>query len=227
MFLEVLSLKKLIYIKPIKQMKIKNIIFDLGKVITAVSFDKTSKEFSLLSGKSIGFVNKFQEESSIFKDVEINKISLKTFRNIIRETLEISVSDNDIDTAWNEMIGETPKRVLEYLDSLRPQFKTYILSNTNRIHIDCIHKKLQEKYEIKNLLPYFDKVYLSFEIGSRKPDKEAYLFVLNENNLKANETLFIDDKQENLDTANILGIQTLLKTEDKTLEQHLEKLFKE
>ena len=54
----------------------------------------------------------------------------------------------------------------------------------------------------------FDKFYLSHEINLRKPNTDIYEFVLNENNLKANECLFIDDTADNTNSASRLGIHT-------------------
>ena len=53
----------------------------------------------------------------------------------------------------------------------------------------------------------FEQFYLSHEINFRKPDAEIYKFVLEENDLKASETLFVDDLEENTEAAQKLGIQ--------------------
>ena len=53
----------------------------------------------------------------------------------------------------------------------------------------------------------FEQFYLSHEINFRKPNANIYEFVLNENDLKASETIFIDDLKENTDAAKELGIQ--------------------
>lgn len=52
----------------------------------------------------------------------------------------------------------------------------------------------------------FEQFYLSHEIHFRKPDAEIYEFVLQQNNLVAEETLFVDDLKENTDSAQQLGI---------------------
>ena len=52
----------------------------------------------------------------------------------------------------------------------------------------------------------FDKFYLSHEINLSKPNLDIYEFVLNENNLTAEECFFIDDTKENTDAASSLDI---------------------
>ncbi len=115
------------------------------------------------------------------------------------------------------MLLDLPKERIELLKKLKQDFPIYLLSNTNSIHISEFRKKLGEtKYqEFYNL---FDKVYYSHEIGFRKPNKEAFQLILDENNLKANEVLFIDDSPQHIEGANKLGIQThhLSDTEEVT-----------
>ena len=53
----------------------------------------------------------------------------------------------------------------------------------------------------------FEKVYYSFEMGMRKPEPEIFTRILNNHGLSAKRTLFIDDKKQNVDAAEALGIQ--------------------
>ncbi|MCD8528988.1 MAG: HAD-IA family hydrolase [Chitinophagales bacterium] len=76
------------------------------------------------------------------------------------------------------------------------------MSNTNQIHIDFVNQHLLNDLPINHLKDAFDGTYYSHEIGERKPNKEAFQFVLNKEEIKASETLFIDDKLENIETAN-------------------------
>lgn len=77
-----------------------------------------------------------------------------------------------------------------------------VLSNTILPHAEF--NREQGGYE------HFDKVFLSYEMGVRKPDKRAYETVLWEMNLKAEDCIFIDDLEENLIPARVLGMKTIL-----------------
>ena len=61
-------------------------------------------------------------------------------------------------------------------------------------------------------------MYLSHEIGLRKPNKEAFQIILEENKLKPNEVFFIDDSSQHIEEAKKLGISChyLLDGEDIT-----------
>ena len=86
------------------------------------------------------------------------------------------------------------------------KYRLFLLSNTNELHISWIQNNWgMELYkEFKNC---FEQFYLSHEIHFRKPDTEIYEFVLTENDLKASETLFVDDVVENTNSAKDLGLQ--------------------
>lgn len=69
---------------------------------------------------------------------------------------------------------------------------------------------------------YFDKIFLSFEIGYRKPDVEAYQAVTDYYKIPANEVFFIDDNQTNIDAALAYGMQAVVFTNAQTLTSRLE-----
>lgn len=55
----------------------------------------------------------------------------------------------------------------------------------------------------------FVKAYYSHEMGLRKPAAESYQFILEEQKLNPEETLFIDDTIKNIEAAQELGFQTI------------------
>jgi len=117
------------------------------------------------------------------------------------------ISKQGLIDIWNYVLKEFPKHKLDFLKQLYKEdnYKLILLSNTNELHIDWVVKNVWFYEEFKSS---FHKFYLSHEINLRKPDKEIFEFVLQENNLIAEESLFIDDTKENTDVANQLGIHT-------------------
>jgi putative hydrolase of the HAD superfamily len=65
---------------------------------------------------------------------------------------------------------------------------------------------------------FFDRIYLSHRVGLRKPDPKIFELVLRENKLNPSETLFIDDSPQHIESANLLGIQTIHVTDGITME---------
>ncbi|HEV8081151.1 MAG TPA: HAD-IA family hydrolase, partial [Chitinophagaceae bacterium] len=110
------------------------------------------------------------------------------------------------------------KEALHTLKSIKHKYSLFLLSNTNIIHLQAFNKIYKDEVGQGCLADYFDKIYYSHEIGFRKPDAEAYKYVLKENNLSPVETLFIDDSIQNIETANTLGLQTIFLKEGAGIE---------
>ena len=80
------------------------------------------------------------------------------------------------------------------------------MSNTNDIHLQAVKRSLANATDRK-LESYFEKVYLSHEVQLRKPHKEIFELVCEEQNLNPSRTLFIDDTIGHINGANSIGLQ--------------------
>lgn len=187
---------------------IKTFIFDLGNVIIDLDTDASTAAFAALLGFSAAEVASFVENQPFMQQYEMGLISDGEFRDEIRKIAKKPIEDFIIDDAWNAMLGAIPKARLEVLHTLRQTSKVYILSNTNSIHERRFHQILADISGHSHLSYIADKVYFSHEMNLRKPDMEIYQRVIDENNLNPQETLFLDDKLENLKGAAQCGLQT-------------------
>lgn len=195
----------------------KNIIFDLGGVIIGLDTFKTIQAFSDLSKQPTDQVKQKFEASPFFMDYEKGNLTDEGFRNHVRSLLNIEESDTKIDKAWNAMLLEIPISKLDLLESLKSKYNTFLLSNTNGIHLREVNQILLRASQYKNLDSYFHKTYYSHLIGMRKPDLDIFNHVIEENNLIPAETIFVDDHEPNLSGAAGLGIQTKLITASVTI----------
>jgi putative hydrolase of the HAD superfamily len=188
---------------------IENIIFDLGHVIIDIEFDRTIQAFRSL-GKS-DFHVALDTTNPIFNQFEVGHISADEFVQYWTSQIEGSTEEQIVE-AWNALLIGIKPEVLAILKHLAKSYGLYVYSNTNSIHIDWVMNYLSKTYELNNWVPsIFKAAYYSHELGYRKPDKEGFIKILQEQNLEASNTLFIDDHLPNIHTANALGIQTIHK----------------
>ncbi|WP_046745409.1 HAD family hydrolase [Kordia zhangzhouensis] len=180
---------------------IKNIIFDYGDIFINLDKTATARELHKLG------INDFTPEMIVKNQAyEKGLISTDAFVHFYHELFP-KTSKNELIDAWNAILLDFPRHRLEFIQKLanNKNYRLFLLSNTNDLHISWIQQdwgiELYEEFK-KN----FEQFYLSHEIQLRKPDTEIYEFVLSKNDLKATETLFIDDTQENTDAAKTLGI---------------------
>ena len=181
---------------------IKNIVFDFGDVFINLDKQDTISELYTLGVREISF-----EMMEVAQKYEIGNLTNKEFIDEFTTKFP-TVSDIDFINAWNAILKDFPLHRLEFLRSLAKskKYRLFLLSNTNDLHISWVQENWgQELFaEFKN---YFEQFYLSHELHLRKPNADIYEFVLNENNLKPEETFFIDDTEENTRTAEKLGIK--------------------
>lgn len=192
---------------------IKTIIFDFGDVF--INLDKIGALENTLTHFKLKHFPK--EMIYINEQYEMGLISNEVFISYY-ETTYPDVNREKILEIWNSILKDFPHHRLEFLRALAKskKYKLILLSNTNDLHIEFVKSYVPFFNEFES---YFDVFYLSHEINLRKPNADIYEFVLNQNNLKPEETLFIDDTTENTDAAEKLGIHTWNinpKTEDVT-----------
>ena len=189
---------------------IKHLIFDLGGVIIDLDTQATFKAFERLTGLPQGQWLSGVNEGRLFLDYEKGLLSSEEFREGIRRLAAIEATDQEIDDAWNAMLGAIPARRLSKVVELGNKYQTFVLSNTNHIHEMAFNHILQNTHGKPTLDHFFHRVYFSHYMKLRKPETEIYKTVLEENDLKPDEVLFLDDKPENLRGAEQLKIQTFL-----------------
>ena len=197
---------------------IKAIIFDFGGVILNIDYNKTYKAFTNLGVKNFDEMYSQKNANPLFHDLEEGKINEEEFYNAFRRSTQLKLTDQQIKTAWNAILLRYREEALQTLATIKNKYRLYLLSNTNSIHHKEFNKIFEDQIGSGSINDYFDKAYYSHEIKHRKPDKEAYEYVLKENNLSASETLFIDDSIQNIDAAKALGLQTIFLKEGMMLE---------
>ena len=187
--------------------KIKNIVFDLGGVIMNLDVPKTIEAFKALGIQNIVNDTGHHYQYSFFYDFEIGKISENDFLESLFNLSDKSPNHLEIITAWNAMILDMPKERIDFLKELRKNYSLYLLSNTNKIHqkeyLDTFKNSFNSSFN-----DLFKKAYYSHEIGVRKPDEAIFKFILQDSNLVAEETLFVDDAISNIEGAKKVGIKT-------------------
>lgn len=187
-------------------MEIKNIIFDLGGVLLNLDFVGSRHAFIKLGIPQIDDLFRNTQEDSFWKQYETGRLDDGQFVAAARKLALNGTSDEDIIMAWNSMLLDFPKERVELLDSLKNKYRLFLFSNTNSLHLQCFHKTFREVHgrEMESL---FEKAWYSHVINRRKPDVEAFRFIVEDSGLQAAETLFIDDSLSNVEGARRAGLQ--------------------
>ena len=186
---------------------ISTLIFDLGGVIVDLDLAKCIQNFKELGLENIEqYLSNFGQKD-FFMQFEKGQIGIPVFRDEIRKLAGIELTDAQIDKAWCSFLTQIPVEKLHLLSELKKKYRLLMLSNTNPLHIQTAVAAEFSKTG-KTMQDFFDKCYLSYEMGMVKPDVEIFEALLTDAQVKAEECLFLDDGKKNIDTAAALGIQT-------------------
>lgn len=182
---------------------IKNIIIDFGGVLIGLDKDRCVAEYNALGMDVIGqYVNDYRSED-LFNDLELGKIDIHEFCNEARKQSGINATDEQIQYAWLALLKDVPQKKLDKILELQKHYRILLLSNTNAFHWEYSVEHFFKDWSI-----YFEKVYLSYELGITKPNHRMFYHMLNDSGIKAEETLFLDDSAANCKAAEAIGIHT-------------------
>lgn len=174
----------------------KNIVFDLGRVVFAQDPTKSSDEFK----QFFSYVSQ-TPMPQFWVDYDLGLSSLDKVASDLAEyrSVEVEYARDMILQAIAKQ--ETLAPTHELIKELKAAgYRLYVLSNMSR---EFIHF-LRQQPVYKN----FDGEIISCEVGVAKPSAEIYRILLERFDLNPSETLFIDDRKENLEAATAFGIST-------------------
>jgi HAD superfamily hydrolase (TIGR01509 family) len=193
---------------------IKCVISDLGKVIIFFDnyiFFKKIAQHSLLSENEI--VAKVYENLELLKLFDTGKVTPDEFYGRAKALLQTEIGQEAFYSLYNDVFTLNLP-VLETLKSLRPGLRLVLCSNTDMERFGFIRKYFSE-------ILFFDDYVLSYEVGVMKPHARIYEVAIEKAAAKAEECLFIDDREENIAAAKGLGIGTILFTPFTDLDHEL------
>lgn len=205
--------------------QVKNIAFDLGGVVLALSYEQAVRRF-----EEIGLRNARQhldafEQKGIFGDLESGQITAEDFRRELSLLVGRELTAEACYQAWHGYVDYVPKRNLEAILSLRARgFKVCLLSNTNPYMMQWAERDFDgEGHPISD---FFDAMYLSYQCGVMKPRREIFEMMLKGQQAKAEETIFVDDGPRNVEAAAALGMHTLCPHDNEDWTASLEELIR-
>lgn len=195
------------------------LIFDLGKVVFDLSFDNVFQFWASASGQQVDSIKSSFQFDEFFDEFERGEVSEKDFRAEISQRLNLKLTDAVFDEGWCSLYLAAYEGINTLLSSLKKHYRLVALTNTNSIHEQVWRVKYRES------LGYFDKVFCSHELKTRKPEKQAYQSVLDYLGVEPQQTIFLDDSPTNIEGALQLGINTILVESPRQMHDDLRKVL--
>lgn len=192
------------------------IIFDLGGVVITPAEKITP--FILSEILTINLDVAFQEYNDADEKLRSGEMTVKQFTEAICRKYCPSASLENLTQLYVEYYNKQAiinNAVVKIISSLKPEIQKVALSNMNDLHAKC--------NQSRGLFNLFNKVYLSSVIGKVKPHIDAYEYVIQDLHITPQNTMYIDDKEENIHIGKSIGFESYLYDTPIQLSAYLQK----
>ena len=198
---------------------IRNIIFDLGNVLNRCDLDWGIRELAARSSSDEDGIRKWLDESDVIDRFDGGQLSEEGFQDELASAVGWNGSLESLRVIWQEMLSEDIEMVGFMRELQEKGFQVYVLSNINPIHARLIDSSL------RFILDTHGYVF-SCEVGMIKPNREIFQHILEKFQLDPMETIFIDDREANVISANELGIRAILHTSEESTRREMQQYLK-
>lgn len=198
--------------------EIKVLLFDLGRVLVDFDHLRSAQRIAAFCFKTPRQIYDLFFESGVTLDFEAGKITPEDFYLQVKQMLDLKLSYASFEPIWNDIffLSAQNRLVFGLANALRVNYKIALLSNINILHYEYLKKNFP-------VFGVFDKIFLSFQLGLIKPDKEIYNLVIRDLGVSPPEIFYIDDRPELVQSAKSLGIQGCIFTNFSQLTSDLRK----
>ncbi|QTF10511.1 glucose-1-phosphatase [Brenneria izadpanahii] len=180
-------------------------IFDLGNVVIDIDFNRVLGVWSRLSSAPLATLKERFVMGETFEQHECGEISDEAFAEQLCHEMGIALSFEQFSAGWQAIFVALRPEVINIMQLLRKEgHRVVILSNTNRLH--CGHWPVLFP-EVEEAA---DRLYLSQDIGARKPEAAIYHHLLAQEGVTPDQSIFFDDNPANIAAAQALGIRSIL-----------------
>ena len=202
-------------------MLITDVIFDLGKVLVPFDWGIALRRLAGQFPKELGKAqNDHQAFLSVIGDLvdllEIGAIDFRQFHGLVVYRTGLNISEDGFRKTWNE-IFKLDANVVELGKELTRRYNVWLASNTNEAHYTYIVDNFPE-------ILFFKKAALSYELGSKKPETVFFTKAIELFGMRPEQSVFIDDLEENVTAAKGIGINAILFTDFDSLLDELTQL---
>jgi len=182
--------------------RITTIIFDLGGVLFELSWDSVFSNWTSDQLTPEQLLEKWRVSPAV-RRFERGDTDFASFKDEFEKEMGLSWPDEKFEGAFRDIVGGLYPGSRELLSELSERYLLACFSNTNPVHWDVLASRF-------DILGFFSKIFTSFEMGMVKPERKAFLHVLEGLGCPGDEVVFLDDGQANVRAAVDCGMNARL-----------------
>jgi putative hydrolase of the HAD superfamily len=179
------------------------LLFDLGGVIIDVDFNRALERWARHARCDPGALQARFAQDSHYARHERGEIDAAAYFASLRAALGIAITDEQFHDGWGALLGGEIAGMAALLQRAGDRLPLYLFSNSNAAH----HEIWSRRYA--GVLSRFRRVFVSYEIGKRKPEPEAFRTVAAAMGVAVSQIAFFDDSPENVEGARAIGMRAV------------------
>jgi glucose-1-phosphatase len=182
------------------------IVFDFGNVIALFDHMLACQRLASLSRPPRDPQDVYDRifKTSLEEDYDCGRLSTATFVERLRRDLQLEASDETIARAWCDIFTPNPAIEEVIVREKRKGTRLVLASNTNELHHDWFDRVFADTLSV------FDARVLSYQVGSRKPDRHFFAACLTAAGWPASSCLYVDDRADFVAAGRVLGLTGLV-----------------
>ena len=198
-------------------MKTEAVIFDLGNVFIDVDHARALLRLRSHGAGSASLIGDTAVAERLIHSFERGELSTPQFYEVVCRHAELPIDLERFCAIYCDIFSPVPEMIEAHAALRSRGFPTYIFSNTSELHFSHIRDRYRFMSE-------FTGYFLSYELGSMKPDASAYDAVEKGTGHRGSELLYIDDRPENVEAGAARGWNTIHHTDARLTVASLRKM---
>lgn len=183
--------------------RIDALLFDLGGVVMAIDWDRAFARWAAHSGASVEILRERYRFEEAYERHERGEIGEREYYAALRDLLAIDLTDQAWAEGWGAIFVEAIEPTVEAIAQVKDRIPVYAFSNSNAAH----HAVWSRRFA--PALAHFRKVFVSSDLGLRKPERAAFEAIAREIGVPSQHILFFDDTRENVEGARAAGLHAV------------------
>ncbi len=182
-------------------MAVKAVLLDLGNVILGVDFHRVFTHWANAANLNPDHFHQRWAIDTAYEEHECGRISFDTYTQALAERFEVILSPEQWLAGWNNIWTQPYTQAIELLPQVAEKYPLFCFTNTNQAHTQYWRR------HYPGAIGHFEHVFVSSEIGHRKPVPAAFHYVCNQIGWAPDDVVFLDDTRENVAGARQAGLQ--------------------
>lgn len=194
------------------------LLLDIGGVIIEIDFERAFHSWASVSGQPVSRIRANFEADPSYRLLETGALTITEYFSGLRLALNVDLTEDELAEGWGLILVDQITGIAELLATVSNSIPIYGLSNSNSLHWNLCFERFPEA------LKSFQGIFLSYELGFRKPDPRSFRAALRFIGFPPSEVVFLDDSPRNVEAGRKIGMQAFEIDSPTTMQAVLESL---